>query len=110
MYSSVNRKNIEDVAVSIITRIHEIYDILQIDDVEYIPFIKYAIMGAIDSADENELPEEQQIKLNENLYSYAKGMYIQGCLINSNDDDQGQVAQESSELFDYIYEHEEYPS
>jgi nucleoid-associated protein YejK len=107
----MKKKDIEDIAVSIITKIHEYYDLCGMDDSVYIPILKYVIMGAVDSADENDLTKYEQKKIRENLYGYAKRMYQTGCQIHAPENtDQEQLMQESSGIFDYIYEHEEYPT
>ena len=47
------------------------------------------------------------------LLTYAKDLYVELCQIhakeNNEDISSDQVKEESVELFDYIYEHEEYP-
>lgn len=104
------RSQIEEVAASIITRLHERYDIVKMDDVEYIPMIKYVIQGVLDTAEENELTKADREKLEQDLYRYAKGLYIQGCMLNyCKQECVDDAYQESNEWFDYIYSNECYP-
>ena len=106
----MKRSEIEEVSISIITRVHERYEKIRMDDAEYIPIIKAIIQGAIESGEENELSELQINKINSTLVTYAKGLYIQGCLIHSDEDSNNDnYIVESGEWFKYIYEHGKYP-
>lgn len=106
----MKRQEIVEVATSIITRLHERFDVKGIDDVDFIPMIKSVIKGSTDSAEEYELPESEINKLSNDLFVYAKGLYIHGCLINNEcDPDDHEFIAESEEWFEYIYEHEKYP-
>ena len=106
----MKRKEIDEVATSIITRLHERFDVKGIDDLDFIPMIKSAIQGAIDSAEENDLSESEINRLTNDLVIYAKSLYIHSCLVN-NEVDSGdhEFIAESEEWFEHIYEHEKYP-
>ncbi len=104
------KKEIEELTISIITRLHERYDKLNMDDADYIPLIKSVIIGAVDFAEELELSKVQQKKIKENIYSYARGLYLEGWLNNiEEDEDRDVVRKEGMDLYDYIYKNEKYP-
>jgi nucleoid-associated protein YejK len=105
----MTKDDIEEVAVCMITKMHERYDTHGIDDAVYIPLLKMAIEGATDCADDNEFPDEIMDRIEQRLYDYAKSLYMVGHELRlggfSSADDESQA----SAWFDYIYEHEEYP-
>ncbi len=106
----MNKREIEDLTISIITRLHERYDKKGIDDVEYIPLLKSVINGALDFAEEAELSDNQQTKIKETLFDYARDLYLNGWLMNGEpDEDKEQAAEEGMNWFGYIYENEKYP-
>jgi hypothetical protein len=106
----MNRVGVEEITVSIITRLFERYDKRKFDDVEFIPIIKYVIQGALDTAEENEFPGSQIDVLHESLLQYAQQLYIQCWLMQAEEgEDKELEAVDGSNWFQYIYEHEEYP-
>lgn len=104
------KKEIEELTISIITRLHERYDKLNMDDADYIPLVKSVIIGAVDFAEDLELSKAQQKNIKENIYSYARGLYLAGWLNNiEEDEDIDVVRKEGMDCYDYIYKNEKYP-
>lgn len=106
----MTRKEIEELTISIITRLHERYDKETMDDADYIPLIKSVILGAIDFAEESELSKDQQKRIKEETLNYARGIYIEGWVKSGNKaQDIEQATQEGLDWYDYIYKNEKYP-
>lgn len=105
------KKEIEGLTISIITRLHERYDKENMDDADYIPLIKSVIIGAVDFAEDFEISKVQQKKIKENIYSYARGIYLEGWLNNVEEDDEDRdvARKEGMDWYDYIYKNEKYP-
>ncbi len=101
---------IEDVAICIITKMYEGFYKHGIEDIDFIPLLKKVIEGAIDCAQDNELPSEIVDRIESDLYGYCKSLYIAGYKMESDspsnlDEDEA----ETNIWFDYIYENEVYP-
>lgn len=103
------KADIEEVAVCIITKMHERYDTHGIDDVIYIPLLKKAIEGATDCAGDNELPDQIIGRIEQRLYDYSKSLYMAGHELRLDGFSSADEESQASAWFDYIYQHEEYP-
>lgn len=106
-------KMAQGIGKEIIRQFHDHNKKHSIDDSEYIPMIKRIIKSITTHLGVNGISESENNALNELLVSYAKELYVELCQAhakeNNEDISSDQVKEESEELFEYIYEHEEYP-
>jgi hypothetical protein len=98
----------EKLLSSILDKLHEHYESVNMDDLEYIPVLKIVIEDA-ESTIQQDAPDEAK-KLRDALYHHARELYLVSWLNHGEEgEDKAQARQEGIEYFDYVYEHEEYP-
>jgi len=100
----------EGIVRAIINKQHQFYVQDKGDDSEHITNIKRTIVAMSDYLKSEGLPKEDVDAVTGNLVQLCKDQYLEESLANRTDEDEKEVREESTIFFDYIYEHEEYPS
>ncbi|MGD9161019.1 MAG: hypothetical protein PVG39_21555 [Desulfobacteraceae bacterium] len=103
----------EGIGKEIIKQLHDYYEEITMDDTEYIPLIKKVIEAINNHISLYDISKSENEALKETLLTCAKDLYVEVCQINAKENGEDlsakQVKEESLEVFDYIYEHGEYP-
>ena len=104
----------EGMGKEIIKQLHNYYEEITMDDVDYIPLIKRVIKAIYNHTGSYNISEFDNRSLQKRLLTYAKDLYVEICMIHAKEDNEDitheEVKKESEELFYYIYEHGEYPN
>ena len=103
----------EGIGKEIIKKLHDYYEEITMEDAEYIPLIKRVIKAINNYISLYDISKFDNKTLKETLLVYARDLYVEVCQINAKENGEDisskQVKEESEEIFNYIYEHEEYP-
>ena len=82
----------------------------EFDDLSHITNMKRIIVAISEYLKSEHVPENGINAMADSLKQLGKGLFVAGCVSNKDEDeDEGDVKEDSEIWFDYIYEHEEYP-
>ena len=82
----------------------------ELDDLSHITNMKRVIVAISDYLKSEDVPEDGINAMADSLKQLGKGLFVTGCISNKDEDeDEGEVREDSESWFDYIYEYEEYP-
>ncbi len=80
------------------------------EDLDHITTLKRIIVAISEYLGLEDVPEDKIIGLSRYFRKVSKELYINACITNKSQEEDGAVVREESEIwFDYIYENEEYP-
>ena len=103
----------EGIGMEILKHLHNYNEDVFLDDTEYIPLIKIIIEAINDYISLYDISKSENEALKIKLLTHATDLYVEVCQINAKENGEDisakQVKDESLELFNYIYEHGEYP-
>jgi len=82
----------------------------EFDDLSHITNMKRIIVAISEYLKSEDVPEDGINAMADSLKQLGKGLFVTGCVSSKDEDeDEGDVREDSEIWFDYIYEHEEYP-
>ena len=89
---------------------HDYFETDESEDLEHITNLKRIIMVIAEYL-KSEIDSEEEVDgLVEHLRQFSKTLYISDCIKNiDEDEDEGEIREESKIWFDYIFENEKYP-
>jgi hypothetical protein len=98
------------IGVAIISEFHEHWQESGDDNLEYIIAISIIIRGISVYLKNSETSEQDINGILSELKEYAKKLWIDYCVDAADDDEpESEVRQESDYIFDYVFDHHEYP-
>lgn len=101
-------KETKSIVTAVLDSLHENYETVHMDDIEYILLLKVIMQGVERGISHNEESEMEIIK--KEFYIYSRKLYLKTWLSNGDEgEDIEQAKQEGMQWFDYSYTNEEYP-
>ena len=98
------------IGVAIISELHEHWQESGDDNLEYIITISIVIRGISVYLKNSETSEQDINGILSELKEYAKKIWIDYCVDTAEDDEpESEVREESEYIFDYVFDHHEYP-
>jgi anionic cell wall polymer biosynthesis LytR-Cps2A-Psr (LCP) family protein len=89
---------------------HDYFETAKSEDLDHITNLKRIIEAIAEYLKSEIVSEEEVDDLVEHFRRFSKTLYINNCINNKEEDEnEGQIREESEIWFDYIFENEKYP-